>query len=169
MRAYRADSSRLLPSTSLKPPDSAVPPVPAVQPGDQNPSEILSGHKRVNQVRVLLVDDNREFLASAVRLLSGYPELEVVAVAFSAREAMDQIEVLLPDAVLMDIAMPEFDGLEATRLIKASPEGPKVIIWTLQVDARYQAAAVAAGADGFVVKSNLGKQLLPLIQHIFAQ
>jgi DNA-binding NarL/FixJ family response regulator len=116
---------------------------------------------------VLLVDDNREFLASAVRFLSGYPDLEVVAAALSACEALAQIEVLHPDVVLMDFVMPQMGGLEATKVIKRSPVGPKVIIWTLHVDARYLAAAVAAGADGFVDKSHLGEQLLPLIHQVF--
>jgi DNA-binding NarL/FixJ family response regulator len=118
-------------------------------------------------VRAVLIDDNREFLASAVRFLSAFPELDVVAAAVSAREAIDQIEVLQPDVVFMDIVMPEMDGLEATRLIKTSPASPKIIVWTLHVDPQYHAAALAAGADGFVAKSHLSKQLMPLISQIF--
>lgn len=118
------------------------------------------------RVKLLLVDDNREFLGSVVRFLAGYPELEVVAAAVSAREALDQIEVLRPDVVLLDIVMPKMDGLEATKLLKSSPLSLKVVIWTLHTDSQYRMAAIEAGADGFVVKSQLGKELLPLIRRI---
>jgi DNA-binding NarL/FixJ family response regulator len=113
-----------------------------------------------------VVDDSKDFLASAVQLLSTYPEVEVVAAAFTAREAIDQVEVLQPDVVLIDLVMPEMDGLEATRELKAS-YGLKVIIWTLYGDARYHVAAAGAGADGFLSKSHIGKWLRPLLRYIY--
>ena len=63
-----------------------------------------------------------------------------------------QIEKTQVDVVVMDIAMPDVNGLEATRHLKAMPNAPYVVILTLEDNAEYRAAAVAAGADGFVNK-----------------
>src|SRR5258707_7117449 len=100
--------------------------------------------------RVLLVDDSPEFLESAVNFLAADPAIEVVGRAFSGRGAMEQLPVLKPDLVLMDVSMPEMNGLEATRRIKAQDEELRVILLTLHDNPEYRAAARAAKADGFV-------------------
>lgn len=130
-------------------------------------------------VRILLVDDSLAFLKSAARFLSeeetrlkGSPEvapatslskLKIVGWALSGREALEQIPQLYPDLVLMDLAMPEMNGLEATRCIKTQPNAPYVIILTLNDSAEYRAAAETVGADGLISKSEFGTALLPLI------
>jgi two-component system response regulator NreC len=118
--------------------------------------------------RVLLVDDNAEFLDCAVNFLNGEPAVEVVGRASSGRGALEQVPLLQPDLVLMDLTMPEMNGLEATRRLKAGPDGPRVILLTLHDIPEYRAAAEEARADGFVAKSELGIQLLPLIHELFS-
>ena len=114
--------------------------------------------------RVLLVDDRPEVLKSLERFLALYPEIKVVGRVLSGREALEQVAVLHPDLVLMDLVMPDVDGLEATRHIKAQGGGVRVILMTVYDYAAARAAAEAAGADGFISKADLGTQLLPLIR-----
>jgi len=118
--------------------------------------------------RILLVDDSEEFLDSATHFLTADPTIEIVGRASSGRGALEQVPVLKPDLVLMDLNMPEMNGLEATRRLKSQADGPRVIILTLHDNPEYRAAAEAVQADGFVAKTELGLQLLPLIQELFA-
>lgn len=114
-------------------------------------------------IRVVLADDNPKFLDAATNFLAIDPQLEIVGQARSGREAVDQVAQLQPHLVIMDLAMPETNGFEATRQIKAQPDPPYVIILTLYDNPEYQAAAQRVEADGFVPKSELGLLLLPLI------
>ncbi len=118
-------------------------------------------------VRTLLVDDSAEFLGAAVRFLATDPQIEIVGRALSAREAIEKVARLQPDLVLMDVAMPEMNGFAATRQIKDRPNPPRVIVLTLYDNDEYRAQARAAGADGFVAKSEFGTQLLPLIHTLY--
>lgn len=114
-------------------------------------------------LRILLVDDSLRFLDSAARFLSGETDVEVVGRALSGEEAIEQIAQLRPDLVLMDLAMPGINGLEATRQIKLQPHAPYIIILTLSDSSEYRMAAEAAGADGFVSKAEFSTMLPPLI------
>ena len=118
--------------------------------------------------RVLLVDDSPEFLDSAAHFLNTDPRIEIVGRAFSGRGALEKVPVLKPDLVLMDLSMPEMNGLDATRELKSDPQAPRVIILTLHDNPEYRAAATAVHADGFISKTELDLQLLPLIRQLFA-
>lgn len=113
--------------------------------------------------RILVVDDSPAFLESATRFLSVDARLEIVGQALSGKEALEQVNLLHPDLVLMDLAMPGMNGLEATRLLKAQSQAPYVVLLTLYDNSEYRNAAVAVGADGFVAKSDFGVSLLPLL------
>ncbi len=121
----------------------------------------------MSPLRVLLVDDSHDFLESAARFLSAYPRLEIVGCALSGQHAWELVTRLRPDLVLMDLAMPGMNGLEATSQIKAQPGAPRVVILTLHDNAEYRMAAEAVRADGFIAKSDFGTQLLPLIHTLF--
>ncbi len=118
------------------------------------------------RIRLLLVDDSPEFLEAAANFLSTDPEVEVVGQARSGQDALEQVARTRLDIVLMDLAMPGINGLETTRRIKARPDAPRVIILTLYDNPSYRSLAQAAGADGFVAKSEFGSQLLPLIHQL---
>jgi DNA-binding NarL/FixJ family response regulator len=120
-------------------------------------------------VRVLLVDDNAEFLKSAMHLLALQPLLQVVGSATSGMEALDQSALLRPDLILMDWAMPGMNGLEAMHLIQARPNAPRVVMLTLLDLPQYRAAAMAAGADGFLAKSEWSVKLMPEVHRLFAR
>jgi DNA-binding NarL/FixJ family response regulator len=118
-------------------------------------------------VRTLLVDDSLEFLGAAARFLAADPQIEIVGSVLSARQAIEEAARLQPDLVLMDVAMPEMNGFVATRQIKEQPNPPCIIVLTLYDNDEYRAWAQAAGADGFVAKSEFGTQLLPLIYTLY--
>ena len=117
----------------------------------------------MDPIRIILADDNPQFLHAAIDFLATDPQLEIVGQAKSGREAVEQVVELHPHLVVMDLAMPETNGLEATRQIKAQADPPYIIVLTLYDNPEYRAEAKRVEADGFVSKSDLGTLLLPLI------
>lgn len=120
-------------------------------------------------IKTLLVDDNPEFIEAAKRFLSADKHLKIISTALSAQEAIDLVEKYHPDLVLMDLAMPDMNGLEATERIKGFSNPPRVIILTLHDTPEYREASHEVGADGFITKSDFGVELLPLIQDLFEE
>jgi DNA-binding NarL/FixJ family response regulator len=114
--------------------------------------------------RLLLVDDNLDFLRSTARFLSTTEDVEVIGCASSSRDALEQVGRLHPDLVLIDVAMPDLNGIEATRRMKAGPFAPLVVVTTLYEESRYRVKAKSAGADAVVAKPELGSRLLPIIR-----
>lgn len=123
----------------------------------------------MSPIRVLMVDDSFEFLEALGRYLSADSAIEIVGNLQSANDAVEQVAVLKPDLILMDLAMPGMNGLEATRLVKRQPAAPRIILLTLYDNSEYRSAASAAHADGYVVKSDLRGMLLPLIHSLANQ
>ena len=82
----------------------------------------------MRNLRVLLVDDHDGFINAAMRHFRKVEWLEIAATAGNGLEAIERSEGLRPDAILMDLAMPEMGGLQATRLIKAQDEPPYIVI-----------------------------------------
>jgi CheY-like chemotaxis protein len=123
----------------------------------------------MSSLRILLVDDNPTFLYAATRALTVDPRIEVVGTALSGPEGLELVAQVQPDLVLMDVAMPGMNGLEATRLIKAQPDAPRVVILTSYDISHYRAAAKAAGADRFVSKTDFDTHLLPFIDSILTE
>jgi NarL family two-component system response regulator LiaR len=103
-------------------------------------------------IRVLIVDDQLRARKSLKALLSTSPCVSEMYEAGDGREAVQLVKDLQPDLVLMDVRMPELDGLKATVQIKALRPEIKVIV--LSMYAEYCEEALAAGADGFVAKSD---------------
>jgi len=128
----------------------------------------MARRRRMAPLRILLVDDSAEFLESAARFLTMREDLNLVGSANSGHDAIAQALELKPDLVLIDLAMPGMNGLEATRLLKARAEAPRVVIMTLYDNAEYREAAREAAADGFIAKSAIGSQLFPMIASLFA-
>jgi DNA-binding NarL/FixJ family response regulator len=119
--------------------------------------------------RILLVDDNRTFLEAAVRALMADPRIEVVGSALSGQEGVELVIQRRPDLVLMDVAMPGMNGMEATRLIKSQPNAPRVVILTSHDLSHYRAAATAVGADNFISKADFDSQLFPFLEALLAE
>ncbi len=119
-------------------------------------------------VRVLVADDQSMVRAGFRMLLSGAEDIEVVAEASNGLEAIDKAARFHPTVILMDIRMPELDGLEATRRILASDNGARILILTTFDLDEYVYEALAAGASGFVLKDDPPEQLLAAIRTVAA-
>ena len=97
-------------------------------------------------------------------MLASEPNLEVVGEAQDGREALDLCRLLQPDLVLMDVRMPELDGLEATREIKAERPDTNVLVLTTYEDPDYLFEAVKAGAAGYVIKDATKRELVDAVR-----
>jgi DNA-binding NarL/FixJ family response regulator len=118
--------------------------------------------------RVLIADDQSMVRAGFRMLLSGEEDIEVVAEARDGREAVDKAARFDPTVVLMDIRMPELDGLEATRrIIAANPSARILILTTFGLD-EYIYEALTAGASGFVLKDDPPEQLIAAVRTVAA-
>ncbi len=115
---------------------------------------------------VLLVDDHEGFINAALRHLRKVEWITVVGSAANGIEAIAQCEALNPNAVLMDLAMPEMGGLQATRLIKAQDHPPYVVIASHFDDAEHREHALRAGADAFVSKLSYIHDVMPLLEKL---
>ena len=121
-------------------------------------------------IRVLLVDDQALVRAGFRMILDAEDDLDVVGEATDGREAIEQVRALRPDVVLMDIRMPELDGLEASRrIIAAQGDGaPKILMLTTFDLDEYVYEALRAGASGFLLKDTPPEQLVSAI-HVVAE
>jgi DNA-binding NarL/FixJ family response regulator len=119
-------------------------------------------------IRVLVADDQSMVRAGFRMLLAGERDIEVVAEASNGLEAVDKAERFDPTVVLMDIRMPELDGLEATRRILAADSTTRVLILTTFDLDEYIYEALRAGASGFVLKDDPPEQLIAAIHTVAA-
>ena len=110
--------------------------------------------------RVLLVDDQPLVRAGLARILGPEPDLEIVGECTDGDEVAAAVADLHPDVVLMDVRMKRVDGVEATRRLRAGLDPPPVLVLTTFDDDATVAAALAAGADGFVLKDAPGEDLV---------
>ena len=113
----------------------------------------------MNKIKVLIADDHRDFRRVVREFLDRLPNVSVVGEAINGGEAVEKVEQLFPDVVLMDIAMPQMNGLEATRIIKQRWPETKVLIATTYDDPTYRLQALEARADGYILKGSLKPSL----------
>jgi DNA-binding NarL/FixJ family response regulator len=119
-------------------------------------------------IRVLVADDQAMVRAGFRMLLAGEDDIEVVAEASNGREAVEQAAHYRPTVVLMDIRMPELDGLEATRRILAADGTVRVLMLTTFDLDEYVYEALRSGASGFVLKDDPPEQLIAAIRIVAA-
>jgi DNA-binding NarL/FixJ family response regulator len=118
--------------------------------------------------RVLIADDDDLMRAGLVELLSGEPEIEILGEASTGRQAVERARRLRPDVVLMDVRMPDLNGIEATReLMRAAPSARVLILTTFEQD-DYIFGALRAGASGFLLKRTRPEELIAAVHTIAA-
>jgi DNA-binding NarL/FixJ family response regulator len=117
-------------------------------------------------IRVLIADDQPLFAEALEALLSAEPEIEIVGRASNGEEAVEQALALEPDVILMDIAMPVVDGVEATKRIRREQQGACVLMLTGSNSRSDVARAREAGAAAYVTKDRIGAQLIEVIREL---
>jgi DNA-binding NarL/FixJ family response regulator len=123
----------------------------------------------MRQIKVLVVDDQQDFRRVVLDFLKHLPNINVVGEAVDGDEAIEKAESLSPDVILMDIAMPKKNGIEATRIIKQRWPDMKVMIETAYDNPLYRIQALEAKADGFILKSSMKhglKAVFGVVRHI---
>ena len=119
-------------------------------------------------IRVLLVDDDALMRAGLAAILSSDSTVEVVGEAADGRLAVERVSALRPDVVLMDVRMPDLDGIAATREVVAADPDARVVILTTFEDDDYVFGALTAGASGFLLKRTSPEDLLAAIKAVAA-
>ncbi len=114
----------------------------------------------MNRVRTLLIDDSKIFLGIMFEFASRLPGVEVVGFTTSARVGLTNLPALDPDLVVLDLMMPEMNGLEAAAAIRGCGVCPRIIMVSGQNDPEIVRQCIAAGADAFIAKEDL-HALLP--------
>jgi DNA-binding NarL/FixJ family response regulator len=115
--------------------------------------------KPLAPARLLIVDDHDLMREATRAMLEGEPDLEVVGEAVNGRHALELCRQMRPDLVLMDVRMPEMDGLTATRAIKEELPAIGVLLLTVYESDDYRREGARAGAVGYVLKDASGQQL----------
>src|SRR5690242_12263731 len=122
-----------------------------------------------DQIRVLVVDDIPETRDHLTKLLGFESDIDVVGAASSGREAVEMAVRLSPDVVLMDINMPDMDGIAATEQLTATAPGVAVVMMSVQGEADYLRRSMLAGAREFLVKPFSSDELTSSIRQVSAR
>lgn len=117
----------------------------------------------MSKIRILLADDHAILRAGLVRLLNEESDIEVVGEADNGREAVQKVQELHPDIVLMDIGMPVMNGMEATKQIKKRNQEVKILVLTMHDNEEYLFQVLQAGASGYVLKKAADSDLVNAI------
>lgn len=121
-----------------------------------------------DQIRVLIVDDDALVRAGLSLLLSGAEDIAIVGEATDGSEVMSAVAEHAPDVVLMDIRMPQLDGIAATRLLAAQPDPPAVVVLTTFDADELVLRALQAGAAGFLLKDTPPAEIVRAIELVHA-
>jgi DNA-binding NarL/FixJ family response regulator len=120
------------------------------------------------KIKVGIVDDDPLVRSALGLMLGGQPDIEVVGEATDGQEALGLVRTSAPDVVLMDIRMPRINGLDATRRVLADARPPRVIVLTTFGADEYVVDALAAGADGFLLKDTPPPEIVAAIRAVVA-
>ena len=120
----------------------------------------------MDKIKALLVDDHAIMRDGIRALIDLHDDIEIVGEASEGREAIEKARELVPDVVVMDIAMPGMDGLEVTRRIMKESPKVKVLILTQHDNREYILSAIKAGTAGYIPKRALGSELVAAIRSV---
>jgi DNA-binding NarL/FixJ family response regulator len=120
-----------------------------------------------DSIKILVADDHPLFRQGIIYMLNTHPELKVVGEANDGIEALQFARELMPDLILMDIQMPNCNGLEATRLILKEMPYIKIVMLTFSEDNQYLFESIKSGAQGYLLKNLKPEQLAGMLQGVF--
>jgi len=120
------------------------------------------------KLRILLAEDHKVVREGIKLLVNGQPDMEVIGEAGDGRDAIAKARELVPDIVIMDISMPDFNGLKATMKLKQVSPGIKILTLTRHTDDGYLQQLIGAGANGYVLKQSAPDELINAIRTVAA-
>ena len=122
----------------------------------------------MSQIRIFLADDHTVMRAGIRLVLERQPDLHVVGEASDGRETVNAIERFHPDVVVMDIAMPNLNGIEATRQILANGAAVSIVVLSMHSDEEYVLRALKAGARGYLLKESAEADLIAAVRAVIS-
>jgi DNA-binding NarL/FixJ family response regulator len=126
------------------------------------------GDARDSGIRILAVDDHQLLLEGIAAVLEGQQDMTLVGQASNGREAVESFRRLRPDVTLMDLRMPDMNGIDAVAEIRAESPRARIIVLTTYAGDALAAAALRAGASGYLLKSLVRKELIETIRMVHA-
>lgn len=120
----------------------------------------------MKKIKILLADDHAVVRQGFKMILSAQPDMEIVGEAGNGREAVELAENLKPDIVVMDVAMPELNGIEATRRLTASSPHTRVVALSMHKDNVYVREILRAGARGYLLKDSVAADVVAAIRAV---
>jgi len=125
-------------------------------------------HRRslMDRVRILIVDDHEIFRRGLRSLIEPLAQFQICGEAANGLEAVEKAKELLPDVILMDISMPQIDGLQATKIIRSEAPESRILILSQHDSPHMLSAALKAGASAYVTKSQISRSLLQALDSV---
>lgn len=120
-------------------------------------------------IRILIADDHEIFRRGLRSLLESHPQWEVCGEAMDGQEAVERAKELDPDVVVLDITMPRLNGLEAAQMIRSEAPRSKMVILSQHEPSLMKQAALSAGANAYVTKSEVSRELMVAIETMVSQ
>ncbi len=120
------------------------------------------------KIRVIIADDHAMLRDALTHMLSGYPDIAVVGGAGNGREAVELVRQLQPDVAIIDISMPELNGIDATLQIAAIAPQTRVVILSMQGTSEHLYRSLQAGAHGYLLKGSAGQMLIEAVRAVHA-
>ncbi len=117
-------------------------------------------------IRILLADDHAMVRQGFRMILSSQPDMQIIGEAGNGKEAVEMTEKLLPDVIVMDVAMPELNGIEATRKIIAALPRSRILALSMHKDSVYVREILRAGARGYLLKDSIDSDLLAAVRAV---
>jgi DNA-binding NarL/FixJ family response regulator len=115
---------------------------------------------------IMLVDDNQSFLEVAQEFIETFDDMQIVTIAYCGADALEALEQRQPDILVVDVSMPGMTGLEVTRQVTERWPELRVVILTMLDTTAHRNVAIAAGADAFVAKASMDKDLIPVLREL---
>ncbi len=122
----------------------------------------------MNALKILVADDHDVVRAGMKALLEDQPNWQVVAEAGTGRQAVDKAKATTPDVAMLDVTMPELNGLEAARQIKKLLPNTEILILTVHESEQIAAEVLKVGARGYILKSDAGRELVAAVKSVAA-
>lgn len=119
-------------------------------------------------IRVFVVEDQTKILKNQLKLLEGYPELEIVGTALSGETALEEVRRLRPHVLLLDLGLPRMSGIDVTRAVKATMPEVEILIFTIFDEEDKVLEAVKAGASGYLLKGTPADKMIEAIKEVRA-